>query len=124
MDQRTFKTEMLRAQHEMKTADKQNYWSFYIKGLRRNFHGENFGEPELHQKLLTMDDVRGEGYRAGFQFTPQKGRPSAGDTFLARVKVTQQLKDSITIAAKNEGISEAEWLRNAADEKLKRDLDI
>lgn len=48
----------------------------YIRGLRRHYHGSNFGTPEEHltwMALGTGNDPRvdlGNGYRAGFEGKP------------------------------------------------------
>jgi hypothetical protein len=67
-------------QHEMSKAqtfqglepDRAEYWIGYARGLRRLFHGENFGTPQEHDLWLAAvdsDDVlrqqRGQGYRDG-----------------------------------------------------------
>lgn len=49
------------------------YWAGYIRGVRRHYHGENFGTREEHAKWLALademgDDCRrmtGKGYLAG-----------------------------------------------------------
>ncbi len=50
-----------------------DFWSGYIRGFRRRYHGEKFGTAEEHalwMAAVTSDDEsrqrRGEGYRAGF----------------------------------------------------------
>jgi hypothetical protein len=69
-------------EHEMNRAktfqglekNKTEYWIGYQRGLRRAFHGENFGTPAEHDLWLAAiksDDAmrrqRGEGYRDGLQ---------------------------------------------------------
>lgn len=55
------------------------YWIGYQRGLRRAFHGENFGTAEEHALWLAAvesDDVlrqqRGQGYRDGLKGTGQR----------------------------------------------------
>ena len=50
-----------------------DFWSGYIRGIRRRYHGEKFGTAEDHAlwlEAVNSDDEsrqrRGEGYRAGF----------------------------------------------------------
>lgn len=46
-----------------------DYKRGYRRGLRRNFHGENFGEPGEHEKWLALSGHRaeiGRGYWDGF----------------------------------------------------------
>jgi hypothetical protein len=69
-------------QHEMSRAKtfqvlepgQAEYWAGYQRGLRRAFHGENFGTAEEHDLWLAAvdsDDVlrkqRGQGYRDGLK---------------------------------------------------------
>ena len=71
-----------RFEHEMNRAkifqefekNKTEYWIGYQRGLRRAFHGENFGTTEEHNLWLaaiksddTMRRQRGEGYCDGLQ---------------------------------------------------------
>lgn len=53
------------------------FWNGYARGLRRNYHGENFGTDEEHtlwMGLSASDDwsrkLRGIGYQAGFDSLP------------------------------------------------------
>ena len=52
--------------------DRANFWKGFQQGLRRKFHGENFGTPEEHEKWLNLnDDTRRQlaiGYRLGFHY--------------------------------------------------------
>lgn len=50
-----------------------DFWTGYIRGTRRLYHGEQFGTPEEHtlwMEAVTSDDEsrqrRGAGYRAGY----------------------------------------------------------
>lgn len=67
-------------QHEMSRAktfqgiepDQAEYWIGYQRGLRRAFHGENFGTAKEHSLWLDAADSndllrkqRGQGYRDG-----------------------------------------------------------
>jgi hypothetical protein len=75
MNQQDFEMEMRKAKGLGGVdPDRQDFWAGYARGLRRAYHGENFGTREEHEKwwsLVDDDDVsrrqRGEGYRAGFR---------------------------------------------------------
>ena len=73
-----------RFEHEMNRAktfqklepDRADYWVGYMRGLRRAYHGENFGTPEEHASWMGAKDnygddpvrrARGEGYRDGLK---------------------------------------------------------
>ena len=48
----------------------QDFWAGYMRGLRRLYHGENFGMAEEHKQWLSLidDPIREEmwrGYRDG-----------------------------------------------------------
>lgn len=54
--------------------DEQEFWAGYVRGLRRNHHGEKFGTDEDHDLWMSAADssdqsrkMRGLGYRAGFE---------------------------------------------------------
>jgi hypothetical protein len=73
---RQFQSEMLRADAMRKCdTDNAEFWTGYQRGLRRAFHGENFGTAEEHNLWLSLvDDAdpmrrqRGRGYHAGLNF--------------------------------------------------------
>ena len=80
MEESTFKHEMAMAKTFHDLGVKTDYWRGYMKGLRRSYHGENFGTDEDHRRWLSVgfyeitpgvtDDIRLEmskGYRAGFE---------------------------------------------------------
>ena len=59
------------------SVEAASYWSGYMRGLRRAYHGENFGTEQEHEKHLSiighsdpMRDARGRGYRAGLRGLP------------------------------------------------------
>lgn len=49
-----------------------DFWNGYLCGLRRAYHGENFGNDGEHKMWMSLDGpdksrkMRGVGYRAGF----------------------------------------------------------
>lgn len=49
--------------------ENQDYATGYQRGLRRHYHGENFGTDDEHEKFMALEGNRGEigrGYRDGF----------------------------------------------------------
>ena len=45
------------------------YATGYQRGLRKHYHGADFGTPEEHEKWMSLSDDRvdlGDGYRDGF----------------------------------------------------------
>ena len=77
MTEQQFVHEMTKAETFRKLGDRPEYWAGYIRGLRRAYHGENFGTSEEHELWLSLsgdDDEsrrdRGQGYRAGLEVTP------------------------------------------------------
>jgi hypothetical protein len=76
MTKEHFECEMNRAETFRRiTSDpeEQSYFAGLVRGLRRAYHGENFGTIEEHEKHMNIleDDLDvmrrawGEGYRAG-----------------------------------------------------------
>jgi hypothetical protein len=70
-----FEGEMRRADMMLKFGDHAAFWAGYIRGLRRGFHGEKFGNPEEHHRWWEAfgdpDETRcemGRGYRGGFRW--------------------------------------------------------
>ena len=73
MNQATFEHEMAKAKTFSELGERSDFYRGYMRGLRRRYHGENFGEPGEHEKWLDLinDDYReemGRGYRAGFYY--------------------------------------------------------
>lgn len=53
-----------------------DYQAGYQRGLRRHYHGEQFGTEAEHQQWLSLDGHRqdlGDGYRDGFEGRPPRG---------------------------------------------------
>lgn len=80
MERNDFEREMLRT-NGMKIVDPncQDYWTGYVRGLRRGFHGKRFGTDEEHAQwwgLIDDEDEsrqqRGAGYRAGFRCATER----------------------------------------------------
>ena len=75
MTKQDFESKMLQAKTFHDLGDRPDYHAGYMRGLRRSYHGENFGTDEEHAKWLTLaeDDQdetrreRGRGYQDGLQ---------------------------------------------------------
>jgi hypothetical protein len=74
MDKATFEHEMNKAKllRSQYNTPESSYYDGYMRGLRRNYHGEKFGTPKEHQIWLAASDdsdeirkQRGLGYKAG-----------------------------------------------------------
>ena len=81
MEKKVFESRMIQADTFKKVSDKPEYYSGYMRGLRRLFHGEAFGtdaEHALWMSLIDDDEAReqrGQGYRDGFNgLTPNPDR--------------------------------------------------
>jgi len=61
MTEKEFQKFMKAANYMKSKSDNPEYWSNYIRGLRRKYHGEKFGTQEEHEKWLQQ-----AGYEAGF----------------------------------------------------------
>lgn len=71
MTKETFEREMAQARTFYELGTDSDYWRGYMRGLRRRYHGENFGDVGDHEKWLDCinDDYRrelGQGYRDGY----------------------------------------------------------
>ena len=77
MDKQLFEREFNRAKR-MASIENNEYWSGYQRGLRRRFHGENFGTDKEHELWVSMVNSRderrrrlGKGYKAGYDAYPE-----------------------------------------------------
>lgn len=73
MTESEFLQEMSAAETFRPISDTPDFWSGYMRGLRRNFHGERFGTEAQHSLWMRAAEsgdrshrMRGKGYRAGF----------------------------------------------------------
>ena len=75
MDEHEFRYNMLgtKSLGEFSESPESDFWSSYQRGLRRLYHGENFGTLEEHILWMSLTDdrdesreMRGSGYRFGF----------------------------------------------------------
>ncbi len=68
MDRSVFEQNMNYAKTMHSIGEQSEYWNGYMRGLRRRYHGENFGTEEEHQLWLTANgddthDQRSAGYK-------------------------------------------------------------
>lgn len=71
--ERQFEQEVIKARAEYNNCEnvpRARYLLGYIKGLKRNFFGENFGTLDEHMMIVSLKDELGDGYRAGLEFVP------------------------------------------------------
>ncbi len=71
MKQSLFEHEMRKAQAFARLGERSDYWMGYQRGLRRRYHGDNFGDPGEHELWLTASgdhhrDERRAGYHDGY----------------------------------------------------------
>jgi len=70
MDYGTFRSFMNRARVAATAdGDDSEYWLAYQRGLRRLYHGDQFGDDAEDAAMAKLADRRGEGYRAGLAGT-------------------------------------------------------
>lgn len=86
MDRKTFEREMMRADTMMDAENNRDYWMGYKRGLRRKFHGENFGTETEHKLWLSAIEStdksrreRGRGYNDGYKFRESQGKAFASE---------------------------------------------
>ena len=102
------------------TPHKNDYERGYARGLRRHYHGENFGTPSEHDKWMNIDGHRkalGDGYRAGFEGLPPNGyhgnqnarKEETADSTLV-VRLNSQVKAGYVKQAQKEGLKLSEWV--------------
>jgi hypothetical protein len=126
MNKTTFQSEMRRAEtlRTLTTVPKmREYYTGYIKGLRKAYHGEVFGDKKEHDLLLkavhSRDEVRrqlGYGYNDALALSSREmsvGRPSIGTETLPKIKVPKVLKEGLLKKAEENNLSPADARRKA-----------
>lgn len=70
MEFQKFELEMRNAEAMRRTVSPERigYWTGYIRGLRRAYHGDNFGTSDEHEVWSHSSDQRGQGYRDGLAY--------------------------------------------------------
>lgn len=121
MNERTFQALARRA--KLLTSD---YGSGYTRGLRRHYHGEQFGTPDEHalwMSLGTNGDHReelGRGYRDGFaglEPQPLRGRPPAAPDEARTARF--ELRLTAAQREKLERLGGADWIRECINRAKK-----
>jgi hypothetical protein len=119
MTEQKFKSEMRRAETMRRDAEPERaeYWAGYIRGLRRAYHGENFGTEAEHKRWIScvndrdeQHKQRGQGYLDGLAFeeiSSRRGRPPMSDEPTEAVGV--RLPESIIPRIPE---PRSEWIRN------------
>lgn len=110
-----------------KTIDGK-YSEGYCRGLRRHYHGEQFGTESEHQQWLSLGGNRqemGGGYRDGFAGLPPAGfHGNLGNLNAAGVlpadsqlqaRVNSQVKASYVKQAQREGLKLTAWMLKTLD---------
>lgn len=128
MNESKFKTYMRAAQ-----TMGGDYASGYQRGLRRHYHGDNFGTPAEHEQWLHLSGHRqelGDGYRDGFDGKPPRGlHGNTGNTNAQgeipadaqlQIRLNSAVKSAYVKQAQREGMKLSPWvlktLSNACDE--------
>lgn len=107
------------------------YSEGYKRGLRRLYHGPNFGPDNEHEKWMSLEGSRaelGEGYRDGFGGKPPRGMHgnignlnAAGELPLdshLHIRVNSQAKSAYVKAAQREGLKLSQWVTKTLDSAL------
>lgn len=66
MNQQQFERNMMSARTSRELGVNADFARGYERGLRRHYHGENFGTDDDHGKFVKLQGDVGDGYRAGF----------------------------------------------------------
>lgn len=99
MTRSQFEHLMMKARAFQRAGDRTEFWTGFQRGLRRRFHGDQFGTPEEHVKWMSLvsDETRkdlGLGYRLGFHY----GEIPAEDTAKLRGMLNLTTADLAEIA--------------------------
>ncbi len=111
--------------------DKQ-YWTGYMRGLRRGYYCDNFGTKAEHLSYMaafnSIDPDRkqlGTGYRDGIRFCRRPGHPVVTDSArLHAVYVPIDLHEKMKIAAKKLKIDMPSFRRQCYEQFTDRVLKI
>lgn len=111
---------------------KQDYWAGYMRGIRRGYHGTDFGTMEEHltywDAFTSLDESRkqlGIGYRDGIKFCKRVGRPAGAPSVkLIEVWVPLKLRLKMDKAAKKLNVPLPEFRKLCYEEYSERVLQI
>lgn len=125
MTEQKFKSEVRRAETMRRLAEPMmaEYWAGYIRGLRRSYHGENFGEPGEHDSLVAAANSRtesrkqrGRGYKDGLSFGEVSGKMGRPPISTERaVSVGIRLPESVVAKIPE---PRSEWIRGLITKNL------
>lgn len=123
MNEQKFKTFMAAA-----NTVEGDYSTGYQRGLRRHYHGENFGTEAEHDKWSGLDGHRqdlGDGYRDGAAGKPPRGfHGNLGNLNAAgelpadsqlQVRLNSQVKARYVKQAQREGLKLSQWVLKTLD---------
>lgn len=126
MQESKFKSFMAAA----KTIDGK-YSEGYCGGLRRHYHGEQFGTDTEHSQWMNLKDHRqelGDGYRDGFAGKPPRGfHGNLGNLNAAgvlpadsqlQVRVRSEIKQGYASQAKLEGVTLSSWVLKTLNDAI------
>ncbi len=114
--------------------EESQYSQGYQRGLRRHYHGEQFGTEAEHEQWLALDGHHqelGDGYRDGFAGQPpryvhagvgnknaQQDEQAATSTIYMRV--TPERKALYVKAAQSQEKKLSRWIQDVLDEQMTR----
>ncbi len=97
MNEQQFQSEMTRAETFRRLATdpiQADYYAAYIRGLRRQHHGEQFGTAEEHELWMGLSDdpdpsraARGRGYRDGLLFDTRENAQAVTNPSLSKDEI-------------------------------------
>ena len=105
-----------------------DYGAGYRRGIRRHYHGEQFGTDDEHEQWLGLKDYQqelGDGYRDGFAGKPPHGFHGNLGNLNAQgelpadssiqFRVNSQVKASYVKQAQKEGLKLSAWIIKTLD---------
>lgn len=93
-----------------------DYATGYQRGMRRRYHGENFGTDAEHEKWLSMGldgDHRadlGQGYRDGLDGRPPRNGGASNSTSRLHIECASKDKAGWVKTAKSDGMKLSKWV--------------
>lgn len=110
------------------------YGDGYRRGVRRHYHGEQFGTDSEHEQWLNLKDHQqalGDGYRDGFAGVPPRGFHGNLGNLNAQgelpadssiqFRVNSQVKASYVKQAQREGLKLSAWIIKTLDAEANKE---
>ena len=110
------------------------YADGYRRGIRRHYHGHQFGSPAEHEQWVNLSGSRqelGDGYRDGFAGKPPRGfhgnlgnLNAQGDLpadSSIQFRVNSQVKASYVKQAQREGMKLSAWIIKTLDAEANKE---